>query len=53
MCHHIIGVLKWTRDKWSMNIPWCATCHHPNAKNFNIEINPMNYYFENTKITFK
>jgi len=26
---------KWTCVKWSMNIPWCATCHHLSGKNFN------------------
>ncbi len=34
-CHHIIGVLKWTRVNWSMNVPWCATCHHLSGINFN------------------
>jgi hypothetical protein len=44
MCHHIIGVLKWAHVKWSMNVPWYATCHHPNGKkNLTIEINPMNF----------
>ncbi len=23
--------LKMTRVKWSMNVPWCATCHHLNG----------------------
>jgi len=39
-------VLKyWTHVKWSMNVPWCATCHHSSGKNLMIKINPMNFWF--------
>jgi hypothetical protein len=34
-CHHVIGVLKWTCVKWSMNVPWSGTCHHSSGRNFN------------------
>ncbi len=42
-CHHISRVQKWTCFKWSMNVPLCARCHHPNAKALAIEINLMNF----------
>jgi hypothetical protein len=33
--HHILGVLKGHMSKWSMKVPWCATCHHLSGINFN------------------
>ncbi len=44
-CH--VSPYNWCfkMEMWQMvnDIPWCATCHHPNVRNFNIEINPMNF----------